>query len=120
VKGYVTRGRGVTVHREDCSNLKHYEEAEPDRLVAARWTPEDEGQYNALVAVESNDRVGLLSEVTTLIAAKKVNISGVNTYPLRHNRARLNIAVTITSRDQLDDLMASLAAIQGVTGVHRV
>jgi GTP pyrophosphokinase len=120
VKGYVTRGRGVTVHRIDCSNLKHYQMKEPDRLLNAHWTEQQDRPYQALIAIESNDRTGLLAEVTALFAERHVNISAVNTYPLKNNRARLNIAATIRNSVELEELMSSLRNVVGVSEVHRV
>ena len=120
VKGYITRGRGVTVHRVDCSNLKHYEQREPDRLLNAEWTPDPERGFQALVAVEASDRTGLLHDVTAIFAARKVNIAGVNTYPLKNNRARLNIATTVRDSDELSDVMLALRSVVGVSEVHRV
>jgi guanosine-3',5'-bis(diphosphate) 3'-pyrophosphohydrolase len=120
VKGYITRGRGVTVHRVDCSNLKHYQMKEPDRLLDAHWTSHQDRPYQALIAVESNDRTGLLHDVTAVFAERRVNISAVNTYPLKNNRARLNIAATIRNSEELDDLIGSLRNIVGVGDVHRV
>jgi len=120
VKGYITRGRGVTVHRVDCSNLKHYEAREPDRLLDAQWTMLQNRPYQALIAVESTDRTGLLADVTSLFAERRVNISAVNTYPLKNNRARLNIASTINNASELDELMSALRNVVGVSDVHRV
>ncbi|PQV63887.1 GTP pyrophosphokinase [Abditibacterium utsteinense] len=120
VRGYVTRGRGITVHRTDCANLKHYEKREPDRLLRASWKGETEKPYQALVALESHERTGLLADVTAIIAAKKINIESVNTYPLKHARARLNLAVSVASSRQLDELIAVLSAVEGVIEVHRV
>lgn len=120
VRGYITRGRGITVHRADCSNLKYYELREPHRLLDAAWVEQQEQPYQTLIALESNDRVGLLYEVTSVIAERRINISGVNTYPLKNKRARLNIAVTINSAEQLNDLMERLRAVAGVSRVHRV
>jgi GTP pyrophosphokinase len=120
VRGYITRGRGVTVHREDCPNLKHYEAREPDRLITAEWTCDVERSYQALIAIESKDRLGLLHDVTSVLSERRINIHAVNTYPLKDSRARLNIAVTITNTDQLHSVMEALRQIEGVTEVHRV
>ena len=120
VRGYVTRGRGISVHRADCSNLRHSEDREPNRIVAARWTSEPDKGFAALVAVEASDRSGLLADVTILIAARRINISGVNTYPLKGNRARLNIALSIRDSMELGELMSALRAVIGVIDVHRV
>ncbi len=120
VRGYITRGRGVTVHRVDCSNLKHYQIKEPDRILDAHWTEQQDRPYQALIAVESTDRTGLLHDVTAIFAERHVNISAVNTYPLKNNRARLNIASTIRNSQELDELITSLRNIVGVSDVHRV
>jgi guanosine-3',5'-bis(diphosphate) 3'-pyrophosphohydrolase len=120
VKGYITRGRGVTVHRTACSNLKQYEQREPHRLLDALWTPESERSFQALIAVESSDRTGLLFDITAIFAERRVNISGVNTYPLKSNRARLNIAATVRDSQELNDVMAALRSVVGVCEVHRV
>ena len=120
VRGYITRGRGVTVHRVDCSNLKNSEEREPDRILDASWTPEPQRSFQALIAVESTDRTGLLFDVSAIFAERRVNISGINTYPLKNNRARLNLAATVRDADELTDLMHALRGIVGVCDVHRV
>ena len=120
VSGYVTRGRGISVHRTDCANLKHYRGKEPDRISPAVWGGESAKPYQALIGVECTDRSGLLADVTVLIAGKGVNINAVNTYPLKHGRARLNFAVTIGGSMQLDDLMRAVNGVEGVIDVHRV
>lgn len=120
VKGYITRGRGVSVHRTDCSNLRHYEEKEPHRLLEAEWVGDAKQSYQVLIAVESDDRVGLLHELTSVIAAQKINIIGVNTYPLKNKRARLNFAVSVHNVEQLASVLEPLQSVEGVTKVHRV
>ena len=120
IRGYTTRGRGVTVHRADCPNLAQYQEREPDRLMPARWTGESATPYRALIALEARDRLGLLVDATSLISSRKINICGINTYPLKDSRARLNIAVTISGVDELNDIMTALRSVEGVNEVHRV
>ncbi len=120
VRGYITRGRGITVHRDDCPNLKHSEVREPDRLLAADWAGTPEKPYGALLALECGDRTGLLADVTAVFAAKSINISSVNTYPLKNKRARLNLSVTISNSRELDELVLALSCVPGVVKVHRV
>jgi GTP diphosphokinase / guanosine-3',5'-bis(diphosphate) 3'-diphosphatase len=120
VRGYITRGRGVTIHRDDCPNLKHYEIREPNRLIDAQWTGEEGRSYRALIAIEARDRVGLLHDVTSLFSERRINICAVNTYPLKDSRARLNIAVIIQDVEQLNTVMQMLRSVEGVNEVHRV
>ena len=120
VRGYTTRGRGISVHRADCSNLRFYERREKGRIVPAKWGGEAEKAFPALIAIEASDRKGLLADVTVKIAEKGISISAVNTYPLKRNRARLNIAISVAEVEQLQTLMNVLRDISGVTKVHRV
>ncbi len=120
VRGYITRGRGISVHRADCSNLRFYERRESARIVPAKWGGQAERDFPALIAVEASDRKGLLADVSVKIAERGISISAVNTYPLKRNRARLNIAVSVGQVEQLDSLMNALRDIAGVVRVHRV
>jgi len=120
VRGYITRGRGVSVHRTDCPNLRYYEEKEPHRILQAEWVRHQSREYHVLIAVESDDRVGLLHELTSIIAERKINIVGVNTYPLKNKRARLNFAVRVNDVSELKDVTNALQQVNGVTKVHRV
>ncbi len=73
--GYITRSRGVTIHRQDCYNVLH--EDEKERLVGVGWEPTD-SLYPVKIKVEAWDRVGLIRDITTIIAEEKVNIAGVS------------------------------------------
>jgi GTP pyrophosphokinase len=90
------------------------------RIVPAKWGGEAEKDFPALIAVEASDRKGLLADVTVKIAEKSISISAVNTYPLKRNRARLNIAISVATVEQLQGLMNALRDVAGVTKVHRV
>lgn len=120
VRGYITRGRGLSVHRANCSNLRFYERREPNRIVPAKWGGESDKSFPALVAIEASDRNGLLADVTVRISERGIGISAVNTYPLKRNRARLNIALSVGTSEQLNSLMNAIRDISGVTKVHRV
>jgi len=120
VRAYITRGRGMSVHRADCSNLRFYERREPARIVPAKWGAESDKSFPALVAIEATDRNGLLADVTVRISERGIGISAVNTYPLKRNRARLNIALSVGKSEQLDALISTLRDVPGVLKVHRV
>ena len=89
--GYVTRGRGVTVHRQDCSNVQNIPDIE--RLIEVNWGGASE-QYTYVVPVEiiAEDREGLLKDITTMIAEEKVNIATVNVVT-RQQIATLNVSL---------------------------
>jgi GTP pyrophosphokinase len=115
--GYVTRSRGVTIHRQDCYNVLH--EDEKERLIAVGWEPTD-SLYPVNIQVEAWDRVGLIRDVTTVVAEEGVNIASVSS--VHHNDHTVIEYFTLQTKDlaQLSRLMAKIDGIHGVTGVSRV
>lgn len=115
--GYITRGRGVTIHRRDCYNVVHEDERE--RLVAAEWGQTD-SLYPVNIQVEAWDRVGLMRDITTIVAEEGVNIGSVNL--TRHDDHSVTLYFTFQTRDlaQLSRLMGKIDGIRGMTGVSRV
>ncbi|MGQ9573103.1 MAG: RelA/SpoT family protein [Dehalococcoidia bacterium] len=114
--GYVTRGEGVTVHRRDCYNILHQNEKE--RLVEVEWGRR--GQfYPVAVHIEAWDRVGLLRDISSLVAEEKVNMVGVRTQ--EHDDGTVSIFITLetTGIDQLTRLLTKLEAVRGVISVSR-
>ena len=115
--GYVTRSRGVTIHRQDCYNVLH--EDEKERLVAVGWEPTD-SLYPVKVRVEAWDRVGLVRDITTLIAEEKVNIAGMNsTHHDDHTVSEL-FDLETTGLVQLSRLLKKIEGVKGVTSISRV
>jgi GTP pyrophosphokinase len=116
VQGFITRSRGVTVHRKDCRNLRYVTQTE--RLVDVEWgTPAQ--FYEAKIAIEAWDRVGLLRDITTLVSAEKVNIAAVNS--THHKGGTVIEQLTLHTRDagQLSRLLSRLEAVRGVIHVER-
>ncbi len=114
--GYVTRSRGVTVHRTDCFNVIH--EDERQRLVDVAWGQTGE-LYPVAVQIEAFDRVGLLRDISTVIAEEQVNMVAVTTQE-RDDRTTF-IALTLETRgvDQLSRVLMKLEAVRGVLSVAR-
>ena len=114
--GYVTRARGVTVHRQDCHNVVHT--TEPERLVDSEWGAR--GQlFPVSVKVESWDRVGLLKDMSTLIADEKVNIAGLRTDEHDDGTVTVSFRLETTGVEQLSRLFAKLEGVHGVYAVAR-
>jgi guanosine-3',5'-bis(diphosphate) 3'-pyrophosphohydrolase len=115
--GYVTRSRGVTVHRRDCYNVIH--EDEKERLVGVGWEPTD-SLYPVKVRIEAWDRVGLIRDITTLIAEEKVNISGVSSSHHHDHTVSEFFDLETTGLVQLSRLLKKIEGIKGVISVSRV
>ncbi|HEX5478149.1 MAG TPA: bifunctional (p)ppGpp synthetase/guanosine-3',5'-bis(diphosphate) 3'-pyrophosphohydrolase [Dehalococcoidia bacterium] len=116
ILGYVTRSRGVTVHRADCYNVLH--EDEKERLVDVEWGRT--GQlYPVAVQIEAWDRVGLLRDVSTMVADEKVNMVGVRTQEKGDRTVCVFLTLETTGIPQLSRLMTKLEAVRGVMSVTR-
>ena len=117
VIGYVTRSRGVTIHRQDCYNVVHEEERE--RLIAVEWRQTD-SLYPVSIQVEAWDRVGLIRDITTIVAEERVNIASVSS--AHHDDHTVSEYFTLQTQGlaQLSRLMAKIDGIRGVIRVSRV
>ncbi len=116
--GYTTKGRGITVHRADCPNLVNVHD--PGRLVRVSWGDGKGTKYPAGIRLEALDRVGMLRDVTTMLADEKVNLVSVHTHK-RPGSATTTLRMTleVTGVEQLYQLMDRLKSIQGVYEVQR-
>jgi guanosine-3',5'-bis(diphosphate) 3'-pyrophosphohydrolase len=115
--GYITRNRGITIHRQDCYNVTH--EDEKERLVRVEWGNADV-HYPVKMQVEAWDRVGLVRDISTLLAEEKVNISNMNVTPHKDHTTSLYFDVETTGLPQLSRIMSRIEALQGITSVARV
>ena len=114
--GYVTRARGVTVHRSDCRNVSRADEA--DRLVECDWRATGD-LYSASVQVHAWDRVGLLRDISTLVAGEDVNMVGVRTEEHDDRTTTVHITLETAGGPQFSGLLSRLESVRGVISVFR-
>jgi GTP pyrophosphokinase len=119
IVGYITRGRGVTIHRSDCPNIAFLRE-HPERLIEVQWETTQDGVFQVEVEVEAFDRVGLLSDITAAIAETKTNILSANSRVRKDKVAVTNVVLDIRGVGQLHAVMRSLEKIPQVFSVARV
>lgn len=117
--GYITRGRGVTVHRADCKNFEHTEEMK-SRFIEVAWSGEDSATFTTEIQVIAPDRKGLLSEVTSIITAINLIVTGVGAKLLKSGVAVINLSVEISDIKQLNNLINKLKLLEDVIEVKRV
>lgn len=115
--GYVTRNRGITIHRQDCYNVAR--EDEKERFVSVDWG-RTAARYPAKIQVEAWDRVGLVRDISTLLAEEKVNISNMNVNEHKNHTTSLFFDVETSGLPQLSLIMSRIEAVLGVTNVVRV
>jgi GTP diphosphokinase / guanosine-3',5'-bis(diphosphate) 3'-diphosphatase len=115
--GYVTRGRGITVHRSDCQNVANVDET--GRLVQVSWGNEQREYYPVNVRLEAWDRVGLLRDITALVADEKVNATNVLTRVNDDRTVTVLMTLEVEGVQQLSRVLQKLEAIRDVYDVHR-
>ncbi len=113
ITGFVTKGRGVSVHRRDCPALARLLARFPERMIGAEWGNQAGRVYPVDIVVQGNDRQGLLRDVTESLSREKLNVIAVKTQT-RHSVASMYFTVEI---DDIDHLRRALAAIEDVRGV---
>ena len=119
VVGYITRGRGVSIHRSDCVNVKEYETNEPERLVEAAWDAEIKSVYQVEIEIIALDRPKITAEIMTTVNDQKVHISNINGRS-KEGRSIVTLTVDINSLDQLYKVMDKIKIIKDVIEVRRV
>jgi GTP pyrophosphokinase len=119
--GFITRGRGITVHRQGCASLSRLAEESAERLIAAEWGAADMskgGGYEVDIEVEAIDRQGLLHDISTILLREKINVTATRTQS-HHHAALMRFTLLITSVEQLSRLMGLIRSLPGVTSAFR-
>lgn len=116
--GYITRGRGVSVHRADCTNMGHTPE-DLERMIEVAWEPATGENFQVSVEVQAYDRSGLLMEVMACLSEMKINISNINAKADDNKNVNINLVVDIKDLSQLDFVMTKLRRIRDVYSVGR-
>ncbi|HET7669577.1 MAG TPA: bifunctional (p)ppGpp synthetase/guanosine-3',5'-bis(diphosphate) 3'-pyrophosphohydrolase [Burkholderiales bacterium] len=117
IRGFVTRGKGVSVHREDCASLKRLAERQPERLIEAEWGAA-EGSYAVEMAVTATDRRGLLRDIGDALAREKINVTAVRTQS-RDDLAFMRFTFDVANLAQLKRAFAIVRELKGVIRVAR-
>ena len=130
ITGYVTRGKGVAIHRVDCANLRQMAQAAPERVIAVAWgepAPDRAGKgalYPVDLVVEATDRPGLLRDVLELFAKDKLHVISVNQQsgkgkPARSDLSRMNFTVEVSDAQRLQGTLVALSQVNGVRSARR-
>ncbi len=118
IVGYITRGRGISVHRVDCPNIADLAR-EPERRIDVQWNTLDESSYPVELAIEAIDRTNLLTSVMNAITEGRTNIEAVNARTTDEKMALINLVVSIHDVEHMQDIMGRLKRVEGVLGVRR-
>ena len=118
IVGYITKGRGVSVHRKDCTNINDLI-SEENRMIDVEWYAEEKVSYQADIEINSNDRVGLLVDILKEIGTTKAKILGVNTKTTKEKIAIIDITLDVESLDELNKAIKVIRKVDSVYEVRR-
>jgi len=118
IVGFVTRGKGVSIHRADCSNFANMEAMQPERVIETGWGGQAEGVFAVDIVVDATDRQGLLRDVSEVLTREKINVIAVNTQSKQGN-AHMRFTGEITHISQLNKTLTALHEVEGVVGARR-
>jgi GTP pyrophosphokinase len=118
IAGFVTRGRGVSVHRVECLNFRNMAARNPERVIQAEWGTKLESIYSCDLHIEAADRQGLLRDISDVLSKEKVNVTAVKTQS-KVGIARMSFTVELGSSSQLQRILTILADVPGVLSVKR-
>ncbi|HRI42532.1 MAG TPA: bifunctional (p)ppGpp synthetase/guanosine-3',5'-bis(diphosphate) 3'-pyrophosphohydrolase [Fimbriimonadaceae bacterium] len=119
VVGYITRGRGIMLHRKVCPNAMNFLTSEPDRLVALDW-PSDGSLYSVMLKIISVNRQGLLMDVSTIFGESKTNVSAAKIKTLPNQTAEIEVTIEVADVAQLNALMGKISQFQDVISILRM
>ena len=120
--GFVTRGRGVSIHRRDCVNVIKMQEEDRTRLIEAKWQAESAeggGKYAATIKIFANNRSGLLADVSRALTEKDIDIISMNTRTSKQGLATMETSFQVSSRDQLREIVDKIRQIDSVIDIER-
>jgi len=121
VTGYMTRGKGIALHRHGCANVVHYQQTEPERLIEIDWKPSDPTQrYSTDIKIELVDRLGLLEDIGKLFSEAKTFIQAIRTRSLPNHTAVMQISFDAIDTAHITAMTVRLQRLTDVMDIHRL
>lgn len=123
IVGFVTRGRGLSIHRTDCINMIHLSESERARLIPAEWetevTEKSGGQYLAEIKMYANDQQGLLMEISRIFTEENVDVKSMNVRTSKKGTATIEMGFIVHGREELERIVKKLQQLSGIIDIER-
>ena len=123
IVGFVTRGRGITIHRTDCINVLNLPEMERSRLIDAEWQAPENDQSTATYATEivifANNRIGMFVDISKIFTERQIDVKAMNARTNKQGKATITLSFDIHGTDELNGLMAKLRQIDGILDIER-
>lgn len=121
IVGFVTRGRGVTIHRTDCVNVMNLSESERVRLIDAEWQGSNltSGLYTAEINVYANNRTGLLVDISKIFTERKIDLTTINSRTSKQGRATISMTFDVHSTEELNSIVEKIRQVESVIDIER-
>ena len=122
IVGFVTRGRGITIHRTDCVNVLNMSETDRTRLIEAEWQQPDtkeKEKYMAEIQVYANNRTGLLVDLSKIFTERKIDLRSINSRTSKQEKATISMSFEIGSKEELRSLIEKIRKVESVIDVER-
>ncbi|WAW15564.1 RelA/SpoT family protein [Peptostreptococcus equinus] len=120
IVGYITRGRGVTVHRSDCENILRDKEKNKDKMINVSWIEDNDSRFEAEIQLKANDRRGIVNEVTHVISNEKVALVGIYARRGQSIGIIIDLIVEVNGIEQLNTLIRKMMNVPGIEDAYRV
>ena len=117
--GYITKGRGVSIHRTDCANVKELMQEDEGRMIEVYWVDEVNGSYKVEIEIMANDRNGLLRDIIKQVENMKIHLVGVNTKTTRENIAIIDVSLELQNKEILNKIISAFRKVESVYDVSR-
>ena len=123
IVGFVTRGRGITIHRTDCINVLNLPEIERSRLIDAEWQGVEEDNsaatYSTEISIFANNRIGMFVDISKIFTEREIDIKAMSSRVNKQGKATITMSFDIHGIEELNNLMAKLRQIDGVLDIER-
>ena len=122
IVGFVTRGRGITIHRTDCVNILNMSETDRTRLIEAEWQQTDtrvSEKYMAELQIYANNRTGLLVDLSKIFTERKIDMKNINCRTNKQDKATISVSFEIGSKEELASLVEKIRQVESVLDVER-
>ncbi len=117
--GYITRGRGVSVHREDCPNAADLRN-DTDRIIEVEWAGDERSSYTANIHIEATDRPGVLMDVSQTLMNLNISMKAINAKADRNQTVSVQLSFDVNNASQLNNVIKNMKKLKGITDVYRV
>ncbi len=121
IVGFVTRGRGISIHRTDCINVINLSEIERVRLLDAEWQAEEgeSGRYMAEIKIYGNNRTGLLVDITKILTERQIDINAIHSNTSKQGVATITLAFETKGKEELSSMIDKIRQVESVIDIER-